>query len=488
MSKVTKEFVNDFRADIDVRKDYTLTEVPVGLISTQDRARTNWGEDFDDLVKSIENKGLIQPICVMLDNKKNVNGDQLYILLSGGRRYRAVNRLNYTTVPCKVYPYLSDPRDRKIIELEENIKRKNLDWPEEVKLKREIDQAYKERYGRKLQGQSTLTSSGHTMSDTANLLGTTQASVSRDIKLAQLLDEMPELAECKTRKEALLVASKKREELLAAELARRATKNAAVAAMEDSSTVVKRYDDDKMNLMNSYIIGDCLIEMAKSASNVANLIDLDWPYGIELTPKKSSKGHISVVSMNEAQAQALGANKDLDKGAYISFMRQVLHECFRLLKPNGWLIVWYAIDPWHSVTVELLREVGFTVGPPAMWIKPGYTQSPNTRLSNSYEPFMYARKGEAVINKAGRDATFAYGLPKNRSHPTEKPIELMQDIIHTFTFNNTTILAPFLGSGNTLLAASNLGRKCYGWDLDETYRNSFIVKANASSPGKYTSY
>ena len=49
-------------------------------------------------------------------------------------------------------------------------------------------------------------------------------------------------------------------------------------------------------------------------------------------------------------------------------------------------------------------------------------------------------------------------------------------------------MVPFLGSGNTLLAASNLGNTCFGYDLSEEYKNSYLKRVMEGEPGRYKSY
>jgi DNA modification methylase len=49
-------------------------------------------------------------------------------------------------------------------------------------------------------------------------------------------------------------------------------------------------------------------------------------------------------------------------------------------------------------------------------------------------------------------------------------------------------MVPFLGSGNTLLATSNLGMSAFGYDLSEEYKNAYIVRVNEARPGSYKSY
>ena len=54
-------------------------------------------------------------------------------------------------------------------------------------------------------------------------------------------------------------------------------------------------------------------------------------------------------------------------------------------------------------------------------------------------------------------------------HPTEKPVELMEDIITSITRENDIILDPFAGSGSALVAAKQTGRRYIGIELDDGY-------------------
>ena len=59
---------------------------------------------------------------------------------------------------------------------------------------------------------------------------------------------------------------------------------------------------------------------------------------------------------------------------------------------------------------------------------------------------------------------------EKRVHPTQKPVELMQWCIQNITTNTyQTILDPFMGSGTTLRAAKDLGRKAIGIEIEEKY-------------------
>lgn len=65
-----------------------------------------------------------------------------------------------------------------------------------------------------------------------------------------------------------------------------------------------------------------------------------------------------------------------------------------------------------------------------------------------------------------------------REHPTQKPTELMLKIIEDYTNGTDIILDPFMGSGTTLVAAKQLGRKAVGIEINKTYCDIAIRRLN----------
>jgi site-specific DNA-methyltransferase (adenine-specific) len=62
-----------------------------------------------------------------------------------------------------------------------------------------------------------------------------------------------------------------------------------------------------------------------------------------------------------------------------------------------------------------------------------------------------------------------YPRPHPPIHPTEKPVDLMEDLILTYTNEDDTVLDFTMGSGTTAIACINTGRKYIGFELDKGY-------------------
>lgn len=61
-------------------------------------------------------------------------------------------------------------------------------------------------------------------------------------------------------------------------------------------------------------------------------------------------------------------------------------------------------------------------------------------------------------------------------HPTQKPVPLLENLIRTYTDIDDVVIDCCAGSGTTLLAAANLGRKAYGFELKREFVKAFYEK------------
>ena len=75
-----------------------------------------------------------------------------------------------------------------------------------------------------------------------------------------------------------------------------------------------------------------------------------------------------------------------------------------------------------------------------------------------------------VIKHGGQDAfDFSVGSDYKPDHPSPKPLVFMKWLINRLSEKKQIILDPFMGSGTTLVAAKELGRKAIGIEIEERY-------------------
>lgn len=441
-----------------------MITIPRTSIVVEKRFREDYG-DLNDLAHSMKTEGIIQPLAV------KCNDDGCYILLAGGRRLKAAEKAGIDEIPVRVFPADIDSIQMRVIELSENIYRKDMSWLEQTRLRKEIHELQIKIHGQKV--STAKDAKGWSQQMTADMVGVNQRMISAELQLADAVEAFPVLREAKTRDEALKMMKKMSETMIRGELAKRILDKAASTPME------KQLAD----LSNRYIVAD-FFDLAKQLpDNSIDFCEVDPPYAIDIMNIKKKDG---VSQYNEDQYS------EVDQQDYLHFIERTVKECYRVMTESSWLVMWFAIEPWIEDMYMILSKAGFaTRRLPGLWIKEnGQTMNPAFHLANQYEPFFYARKGNANIMKQGRGNVFQYKAvpPTKKIHPTERPVELIQDVISTFCWEGSRILVPFLGSGNTLLAASNLGLTAFGSDLSQEYKDSYVMRVHTGKPGEYKSY
>ena len=421
--------------------------VPLDKIWWNTRFREELG-DIETLAESMKEKGVIQSITVTPD----------FELVHGERRVTAARLAGLTEIPALIRPH-TDTIDAREVELMENLLRKDFTWSERCKLTAEIDRLYKEK---------NIDWSGR---KTAQLLDRSAMGVSRDLELARAMEIAPELADIDTASEAHKVIKKMETQALVGELRRRQIDQVALnKGMEKGLKVMLELAD------THYEIGDTFKGLAELPNGGEthgwtryHVIECDPPYGIDLRELKSSKDNA---------ASNVHSYEEIAAEAYPDFLNKLAKELFRVAGEHTWLIFWFG-PTWQHAVLTALRDAGWLVDDiPCIWTKKqGQTMQPKMYLGRAYEPFFLARKGKPVVMKEGRLNVFDFPtVPGSKKyHPTERPVELIEEILNTLTIPRAVVLIPFLGSGATLRAAYNLGMTGRGWDINKEYKDRFML-------------
>lgn len=84
-------------------------------------------------------------------------------------------------------------------------------------------------------------------------------------------------------------------------------------------------------------------------------------------------------------------------------------------------------------------------------------------------PIANMRDGERIVTERYPLNTIHVARDRDRVHPTQKPVALMEYLIRTYTNEGDVVLDNTMGSGTTGVACANTGRKFIGIEMDKGY-------------------
>lgn len=147
-----------------------------------------------------------------------------------------------------------------------------------------------------------------------------------------------------------------------------------------------------------------------------------------------------------------------------------LRTVFAMCAPKRWLISF--ID-YHMVPdLEDAPPKGIRGVRMGIWVKPNSApQFTGDRPGQGWEAIWIAHRTEAGRmrwNGGGHHAVWTHSVERGE-HPTTKPLPLVRTLTSLFTEDGETVLDPFMGSGTTLVAARDMGRRAIGIELEERY-------------------
>ncbi|PZA12536.1 site-specific DNA-methyltransferase [Rhodopseudomonas palustris] len=273
---------------------------------------------------------------------------------------------------------------------------------------------------------------------------------------------------------------------------------------------------------------DCLAALKKLPSNSVHLILSDIPYGIGVDDWDVLHSNTNSAYLGNSPAQEkagaifkkrgkpINGWSDADRAIpreYYEWCSSWAGEWLRVLKPGGAAIVFAGRRLMHR-GIAALEDAGFNYRDMLAWVRDraphraqrlsivferrGDVQSAalwdGWRVGNlrpSFEPIIWCFKPyrvtiadnvlehgvgayneEAFVRHFERpDNIIRSGFAPGEGglHPTQKPLQLMSALIELTTQPGQIVLDPFAGSGTTLLAAKQLGRRFVGVEIDPRY-------------------
>ena len=171
-----------------------------------------------------------------------------------------------------------------------------------------------------------------------------------------------------------------------------------------------------------------------------------------------------------------------DKEFTLDMLEKTIGEFYRILKPGGTCIVWF--DLWKIETLKNMLNK-FTKIRFIEWVKtnPFPLNSKITYLSNASETAISCVKGsKAVFNSQHDKGIYNYPIysGKDRWHPTQKNLQLFEDLILKHSNVNDVVVDPYAGSATTYIAAIKNKRICLASEPNKEYYEKSLKRIDST--------
>lgn len=194
-------------------------------------------------------------------------------------------------------------------------------------------------------------------------------------------------------------------------------------------------------------------------------------------------------------------DEDFTLKEYLLFLKSVFKEVYRVLVPGGRVCINVAnlgrkpYIPLHAYIADDMIDLGYFMRGEIIWNKAS-SASPSTAWGSwlsasnptlrdvheyilvfskeTYKRNLLEKRENTITKEEFLEVTksvwdFPAVSAKQVGHPAPFPVELPYRCIQLYTFENEVVLDPFMGSGQTALAALETGRHYIGYETDQEY-------------------
>mgnify|MGYP003291201953 CR=1 FL=1 len=231
--------------------------------------------------------------------------------------------------------------------------------------------------------------------------------------------------------------------------------------------------------------GDCLELMKQIPNNSIDMILCDLPYGM------TANSWDNVINFSELWRSYERIIKD--EGAIVLFSQQpftseLILSNLPLYKYNwtwnkgqGANFITSHYQPLRvteDICVFSKNAASYVKSGETMIYNPQFTQGKpyKTRSGKQKQPSIVrsgieSTGGKVTVSNGRRYPTNLLSFPKDKDklHPTQKPIALLEYLIKTYTSEGDIVLDNCMGSGSTCVAAINTNRHYIGYEISEEY-------------------
>lgn len=222
---------------------------------------------------------------------------------------------------------------------------------------------------------------------------------------------------------------------------------------------------------------DCLEVLKRLPNESIDLIVTDCPYhivsgGCTTIPRADEPRGIfnrrSAFTQENSKSGKLFDYNDIEFSEW-------LPDVYRVLKNNSHIYIMINGRNLKDLQIEC-EKVGFEFQQLLVWYKDNAT--PNRYYLNACEFILMCRKGNAksINNMGAKNVIQLSNIQGKKTHPTEKPTNLMKIFIENSSEVGDIVMDPFAGSGSTLEACKQCGRHYIGCEIDTKYYEEIMYR------------
>ena len=219
---------------------------------------------------------------------------------------------------------------------------------------------------------------------------------------------------------------------------------------------------------------NCMDAMKEIESKSIDLVLTDPPYNLGLFMQNRAT---NLKAMRENFFGAAGWD-DLEFDEWERDMDSLFEELARVIKERGSVIMFMSIIKVETI-IRLAEKHGFYYKTTGIWHKRNpMPRNMNLHFINSTEAWIYFtyKKHTGTFNNDGKaihdffeSSVTPSSEKKYGKHPTQKPVQLLENFVELLTNENDTVFDPFCGSGSSGVATLLHGRKFIGSEINEEY-------------------
>src|SRR5215467_9350044 len=479
----------------------SFRSLPIVEITVLREERQRRSIDTEGLQKSIATIGLINPIVVKIDDQGR------HVLVAGERRLNACRALKWEEIPVQFSDELT-PIQSSIIELEENIKRKELPWQDLVNAVSNLHALHIESEDK------------WTQTNTAEVLSLTEGTISVYLKVARFMTD-ERILKCQTVRQAYDVIDRRetrrkeaafaqllegdydeddpstypelrvdgededadlppltpltREQVLTAQEQdlvsmgmikingiwttdpNSRTELKGITPLSPLAPIVIDGREGREGRKASISLGDLaadiqhtsFLEWAPSYNGSRfNFIHVDFPYGaVEVGPQMRGNEHTIYEDSPDI---------------YMNLLNCFADNLDRFFSVSGWIMFWYSerlgretrdLFKYKAPSLEIQTH-------PLIWLhsdNSGISSEYKWRPRHIYDTALLMHRGDMPLVRLKSDA---HASPSSREiHPSTKPEAMLRYFFEMFVDDQTSLFDPTCGGGSALRAAESLGAK-----------------------------